>query len=426
MSVSTSKSKAPTLPRVLMVAPLYHSERGGLGQQAKMLTERLADQGWPVRVVTRLMKGLPPCDFHPKVGIARLRNPRPRLHNYDKANLENLIVSLSFSLQLLKTLWKARKSYDMVHFHGASLPLILCVPLLKILNKPIIALVAGTNQGVEAGDLSHRYGPIGLLLAWILSKVNGYIALSPEIEHALRAEGYPESIIHRIPNLVDTERFRPPSEARRDELRTQLGWQKRRVLLFAGRLVALKACDVLLEAFREVSLRVPRSHLVIVGDGPEAAKLKALVQSYQLSERVEFLGFRKDIPELLGACDVFCLPSLSEGLPNVLLEAMACGRPVVASALGGCQAAVDPETGVLVPPGQAQPLAHALITLLFDRVRGQLMGQAGRHRIVQEFSASRIVRLTKQLYRHLLYQEPPPHARTASDFKGQAGCADDH
>lgn len=415
--------------RVLTVAPLYHSSRGGLGRQAKLLTEALADRGLAMRVVTRLMKGLPPEPQHPAVPIARLRNPRPNLHNYDQATVENLILSLSWTGNLLRLLRSRRDDYDIAHFHGASLPLILAAPLLKSLGKTTVALVAGTDQGVEAGDLRHRYGPLGRLFYRSLSAVDGWIAISPQIEQALLREGYPEARVHAIPNMVETDRFRPFAEHEIEHTRDLLGIPRSaRVVLAVGRLVALKGIDVLLDAFQSVAAAQPAARLVIVGDGPERARLEALARRPATAGRVDFLGFREDLPALYSAADLVCLPSFREGLPNVMLEAMACGRPVVASELGGTLAAIDPETGVLVPPGDSASLAAALTTLLIDRSRRRLMGQAARHNAVERYSPKTVVDRTLHAYEAALGRPlaaSPRHLRGARAWQGEAGCSHD-
>lgn len=412
------------LPRVLVVAPLYHSERGGLGKQAKTLTERMADKGLEVTVVTRFMKGLPKISWHPRVKIARLRNPRPHLHNYDRANFENFLLSLTFALNLVRFLWRYQKRYDLVHFYGASLPLIVALPMILFLGKKCVAQPAGTDQGVEAGDLHDRYFPLGMAMAWLLSKVTAYIALTPQIYQALVMEGYPESMVHHIPNPVDFNVFRVPSKQERDAKREELGVSERRVVLFTGRLVALKGVDVLLQALKPVVMRTPQTLLLIAGDGPERPRLEALTRKLGLTQHVRFLGFRKDIPELLGAADLFCLPSFKEGMPASLIEAQGCGLAAIASDLGGTRAIVSEESGVLVPPGDVDSLSNVLTTLLIDRLERQLMGEAATHHVVTRFNIERVVYRTLLLFRHVHTGEPLP-SEFLRPWEGTKGCAHD-
>jgi glycosyltransferase involved in cell wall biosynthesis len=413
------------LPRVLVVAPLYHSQRGGLGKQAMSLTERLADKGLQVSVATRRMKGLPPIKWHPRVKIHRLRNPRPRLHNYDQANLQNLIISLTFSINLLRLLWGERKRYDLVHFYGASLPLLLSMPLILALKKTCVAQPAGTDQGVEAGDLHDHYFPIGMLLAWLLTKVTAYIALTPQIANNLLREGSPKERIHHIPNPVDFNAFKPLIAAEKEQLRKELDLEDRRVVISIGRLVKLKGLDVLLRAFKPVVMRTPKALLLIVGDGPERGHLEKLTASLGLQDHVRFLGFREDIPRLLGAADLFCLPSFKEGMPASLIEAQGAGLPAVASDLGGCRAILTVESGILVPPGDAESLSNVLTTLLIDRLQRKLMGEAAQHYVMARFNIERVLGRYLQLYQHVQNGVPMPDDTGSRAWEGSKGCAHD-
>ena len=124
---------------------------------------------------------------------------------------------------------------------------------------------------------------------------------------------------------------------------------------------------------------------MIVGDGPERGALETRIAQLGLGDRVHLLGFRTDIPELLAGCDLFVLPSLFEGLPLSILEAMAAGKAVVATAIGGNdEAVVDGVTGLLVPPADPEALADALRTLLREPERRRRLGEAGRRRAEAE------------------------------------------
>jgi glycosyltransferase involved in cell wall biosynthesis len=123
-------------------------------------------------------------------------------------------------------------------------------------------------------------------------------------------------------------------------------------------------------------------------------------EAWRTGASVVFAGYREDVPALIEGCDVFCLPSHAEGLPLVLLEAMARGKPVVATAVGGTpELVVDGETGLLVPPGDVGALAAALGTLLRDPVRASRLGAAGRRRVLQNFSAESASERVLGLYR---------------------------
>jgi glycosyltransferase involved in cell wall biosynthesis len=187
--------------------------------------------------------------------------------------------------------------------------------------------------------------------------------------------------VHVIPHGVDLERFRPSTATNGPDLR----------LLAVGRLVEKKGFGVLVEALGHV--RVP-FRLRLVGDGPERERLADAVRSSGLGDRVELLDGRThgELPREYTTADVVVVPSVADrsgdrdGLPNVVLEAMACGRPVVASAVGAIGTAVaDGETGLLVPPDDPGALAAALERLASAPMQRKRLGAAGRARVQEKF-----------------------------------------
>ncbi|MDF1661995.1 MAG: glycosyltransferase, partial [Planctomycetota bacterium] len=139
---------------------------------------------------------------------------------------------------------------------------------------------------------------------------------------------------------------------------------------------------------------------------------------------VQFLGFRNDIPALLGAADLYCLPSFKEGMPASLIEAQGCGLPAVASDLGGTRAIVNEESGILVPPGDVESLSNVLSLLLIDKLERQLMGEAASHYVVTRFNIERVVYRTLLLFRHTHTGEPLPSDYSRA-WEGTKGCAHD-
>ena len=184
------------------------------------------------------------------------------------------------------------------------------------------------------------------------------VAVSGQVAERLQAV-MPWAPITVIPPGVPVERFLPGD---REQARRRLGldtaWQ---VVGTVGRLVPVKGQRFLLEAVRELPTTV---HAVIVGGGPEREGLERLARSLDVADRVHFLGHRDDLDEVYPAFDVFCLPSLAEGLPRTVLEAQACGVPVVATNVGGLPEAVCRSAGILVPPGEPAAIAAAISRVL--------------------------------------------------------------
>jgi glycosyltransferase involved in cell wall biosynthesis len=163
-------------------------------------------------------------------------------------------------------------------------------------------------------------------------------------------------------------------------------------LLFTGRLAPVKGLPLLLEAFARLQARHPTLTLAIAGDGPERPALEAQAQRLGIAPRVEFLGYRSSdhVRALLQESDVFVLPSFAEGVPVVLMEAMASGVPVVATRVAGVSELVeDGVSGFVVPPGDADALERAISTLLEDARLRARFGAAGRATVEREFDVAR-------------------------------------
>jgi glycosyltransferase involved in cell wall biosynthesis len=161
-------------------------------------------------------------------------------------------------------------------------------------------------------------------------------------------------------------------------------------LLFVGRLVGVKGPRLLLRALTQLSGTHPDATLTYVGDGPDRVALETLARETGLAERVRFLGYQppEKVAEALADADVFCLPSFAEGVPVVLMEAMAAGRAVVTSRIAGIPELIeDGVSGRLVPPGDLGALTDALEACLSDRDAARRMGEAARARVAAEFDA---------------------------------------
>ncbi len=207
--------------------------------------------------------------------------------------------------------------------------------------------------------------------------------------------GVPAARLTTILNGVDTDYFRPPATPAAGPPR----------ILSVARMVPEKDHNTLLAAFNLTAAAHPEAELWLVGDGPRLAALRELAQRLSISDRVKFIPPREDLRPLLHQASLFVLSSQTEALPNVVLEAMAVGLPVVATRVGGVPELVDPEcTGWLVPPGDAPGLAAAMNQALADPEARQAMGRAGRQRAVQHFSLETMARQYEVVLDRLLMQ----------------------
>ena len=216
-----------------------------------------------------------------------------------------------------------------------------------------------------------------------------------------RKAGIPADRLAMIPSGIADEE--PPADVDPVAVRAEFGFAADApLILFAGRLAPQKAVDDLIAACDLLRHVEPNARTLIVGDGPLRDRLRALNHAYRLDDEVQFLGRRDDVPRLLAAADILVLPSLYEGLPNVVLEAMRFRKPVVATAAPGTTEVVaDGETGVLVPMHHPQTLCKALRDLIRDPDRRRRLGEAGRVRVEAEFRASTMVDRFAQLYEEI-------------------------
>ena len=208
-----------------------------------------------------------------------------------------------------------------------------------------------------------------------------------------------------IPNGVDPHRFDLAAPADRAALGVPPGAT---LALFVGRLDMQKGLPILLKAAAEVAKAEPRWHLVLAGDGPGRDVVRRAAESPDLAGRVHSIGRRDDVPSLLRAADLLVLPSLWEGMPNVVLEAMAARRAVVATAVEGTEDLVVPgATGWLVPPTDAGALARALLDAMSDPDRLRRFGEAGRARVESQFTPGGLVDAYARLWAGVLGYERP-------------------
>ena len=222
------------------------------------------------------------------------------------------------------------------------------------------------------------------------------IPVSRAVAHVLIEDGLPSD---RLTLIYDGVPDRPPAAERREALEG-LGFPPGSpVIGTVAALTAHKDHETLLRAMPRVLAAVPGARLVIVGEGKLRACLESRARERGLGDRCVFTGFRDDVDRLLPGFSLLCLTSRLEGLGTSLLDAMCFSRPIVAAATGGIPEAVrHGETGLLVPVGDPTSLAVALVALLRDEGRRERMGQAGRRRFEQTFTADRMIEETLRVY----------------------------
>ncbi len=264
-----------------------------------------------------------------------------------------------------------------------------------IARKPVVVT---HHLPVLLRDVSWR----GRVLEWILAKGIGKVI-------TVSREGK-RKVIEKLPLTCDRVRaihngIEPLDTTKIDRIRArrELGMEGEGIIIgSAGRLTEQKGYRYLLMAARELKAMNRDFFILIAGDGPLRKDLHEEVERLGLKERVRFLSFVEDIQRFLVGIDIFVLPSLYEGLPFVLLEAMGAGRPVIATTVGGIpEVVMDGVTGILVPPKDPLALSRAMGYLLENRKVATEMGRKGRERVERHFPSGRMVEATLEVYREL-------------------------
>ncbi len=222
------------------------------------------------------------------------------------------------------------------------------------------------------------------------------------LDFAARHEGVDKARATVIPNGIDLAHWRDLPE--RAEARRRLGLDPDAFVVgTVGRLHEQKGHRYLLAAAKRVLAERPDTVFVIAGYGPLRDHLERMAKELGVAQQVQFLGFRRDVPTILAATDVFALPSLWEGMSNAILEAMAAARPVIATEVdGNVEQVVDGETGLLVPAADVEALAEALLRLAADPAAARAMGAAGRRRVETTFTIDRMTDAYLDIYARLL------------------------
>jgi teichuronic acid biosynthesis glycosyltransferase TuaC len=413
MSEPTAGRGAGTRPRpggsqILFVVESYSASPrfwGGVQVTLRNLVVGLAGDEDLVVLAPRLM--LPPLPRYraarrerrledaagraapPPAGVVVLRPPY--LHF-------PLVHGLTEPLQLLvlglwTVLFRARH-VRLIHGHRARPMGVLAVQLGALLRRPAVISVYGSEVHTNV------HGAAGLAPFWIryaMRRAACVIGVSRDLLEQAQALGVPPARCRFIPSGVDLESFVPRDAA---VARRQIGLPAdRRAFLCIGRFRRVKGHAVLVEAFRELCRRRDDALLVLMSDGPLRPEIEAAVRAHGLADQVRFPGVLESglIPLYMAAADALVLPSFNEGMPLCVIESFACGRPVVATAVGGTPELItESRYGLLVPPGDPAALATAL-----DEALKRTWDPAALRERAEEFGWPRIVERLRAVYREV-------------------------
>lgn len=355
---------------------------GGAQRQVEALAPLLVERGVAVGCVTRGVPGqrLPARERRPGLELRRIRVPR-------SPPAASIVYAAAGAVRLAR--WRP----DVIHVHEllspASVGMVASLPGAV----PVVAKVLCAGR---RGDISRLLGkPAGRRrVRTFARRFAAFISLSDESDAELIAVGVPPERIWRIPNGVDTSRYRPAAAPERQRLRRALGIRGAEpVAVYCGRFTDSKRLPLLLEAFAGVPGR-----LLLFGGGEEEGSLRSIAQAPQLRGRVRLCGRVADPAAVYRAADLYATASDSEGMSGSVLEAMASGIPVAASPASAMRELVGPATGAVAADLSVAALRDALRQLLTDPERRRRCGAAARELVRSEYSIEATADGLVQLY----------------------------
>jgi glycosyltransferase involved in cell wall biosynthesis len=382
------------LMRVQMVVRLFHPWVGGTERQAHKLAKALKDKhvdvgivtGWWFRGTSRqeVLEGIPVFrnqTLWEMFGVKGLR----RFGGY------------LYMLSLFFYLWRRRAEYDVLHVHGFNYHAAVAVLASRWFRHRVVIKLANSGQASDIQKM--RIGqqlPLSRYLLPLVLKADRFIATSHTITEELISAGVAPARIVQLPNGVEVDSIpMKPDYALRDPIR----------LIFVGRLHEQKGLDVLLTAFQKLCGQYPNLHirLQLLGDGPLRENLIRLSEQLDIAKQVDFMGMSGQVFEHLQQADIFILPSRAEGHSNALLEAMACGLPVIVSDIPANQDVIEHEAnGLMFAAGDAISLADAASALLDRSDLRERLGNAARRTVESRYSLDCVADRYISLYQDLL------------------------
>ena len=211
--------------------------------------------------------------------------------------------------------------------------------------------------------------------------------------------------VRAISNAIPVDQFYAPDHRR--ACRQELGLSPAELAIgFCGRMEKVKRIDLLLQAFRQVLSKHPNARLVLIGEGSKLPEWQSYAERLSISQAVIWTGFRTDVPALLAAMDIYVQPSVNEGLSLSILEAMAAGKPVIATPAGGTtEVIIDDLTGVLLPTASPKIIADALLDLIENPDKRARMAETAREFVLGEYCVERMTSSYRRLYDDMLRQQ---------------------
>jgi len=352
-------------------------------------------------VIAQLVSELASTEYKPIIGVIKnQKNPHVELDDFAKGNgIESTIFECrgEFDLKLILSVrnFIKRNNIDIVQTHGYKSNF-YAVWATLFENVPLIATC---HPWIKISRRVKMYAKLDRVL---LRKFDRIVAISEEVKQEILNAGIPDKKIATIDNGINVGRFEKQFDQKKIRKQFDIPMTST-VIGTVGRLSFEKGHNILLEAAEKIIKKYPATFFIIAGDGKLKDELKRKAKQLKIEKHLILPGLINDIPGLLSILDIFVLPSLTEGLPMALLEAMAAKKPVVAARVGSIPKLIVPdETGLLVEPGDVSSLAKSIIELLTGKNKAARLAENGYRIIVAKFSSEAMARKYMNIYDMLL------------------------
>ncbi len=342
---------------VCMLVTSFYPDIGGIQFQSLRLSRELIKNGIKVYVLTRNSSKEKP--YEDLEGIKIYRFPVFGKNCY--------LNSLLYSFFSLFWLIRNKRLYDVIHCHQVYSPATIASIAKLMMGKKIVVKVTATNEYGEVKEIKRL--PFYHIRKNLLKNIDKFISITAQVSRELSSIGIPESKMINIPNGVEVGQESAFNQETRNKYKKALKIEYDKIVLFSGRLAQEKGLEILLKAWPEIIRQFPACHLIILGDGGPVRniekKIKDLASNLKDNRNIHFKGWVNNVRDYLLASDIYCLPSISEGMSNSLLEAMAAGMAIAASDIDANRALIeDNYSGVLFRCGDYGDLSKKIIYML--------------------------------------------------------------
>lgn len=378
---------------------------GGAQLNALRLATRLHSMGLDISVIgygpeTASREHLQRYSINPDIPVQFIAPPS-RVFQKIAGFFPNII----FLMPCLHKLWRHRKHYDILHGPLLMESGLVCGLATLLTGKPSLVKLGSAGR---YGDVRRALkGYFRFIRRSLFRRISKFVCLTREIEDELFKDLLiPRSRCVLIRNGVDTRLFRPGTPEQKIRFRQDLGLKgTSKIVICVGRLEKKKRIEFLLQAWRSIVYKAGGSaQLLIVGDGTLRNSLEALCRRLHIAERVTFYGNSEDISVLMQGADLFALPSVSEGLANVFLEAMASALPLVTTDTpGNREILTHGENALLFPEKNLDAFSEGMLTLLENEAFARRMGQSGRRCVETHYDIEKIARQYVRLYHDMVH-----------------------